>query len=240
MARSVISDLLQSHCFWLLDAYPVEPLALPILTPLFGFSAITAPEITVDLTTIQEGNSVFKKKMVKNADVSNIVLERGVTWYDSDFWRWTLATITGDLTNSKLGVGGFSLKIGGITPRRTLLLVQFFTRPAATGPGGAVASALLQTGLAAGGAALAGASAGQVLGVTLSTGLISGIGATLQGFGIGPFEFTARIPAKAWLLHGAIPVRYKVGTDFDARSPQVSLQQCELAVEMMEEVSLMG
>jgi len=237
MARSVVSDMLQVYPFWLLDAYPIEPLALPILTPLFGFSSITAPEVSVETYEITEGNWYFKKKVAKNGDVGNVTLERGVTWYDSDFWRWILATLTGDLSNSKLGIGGASLKIGGITPRRTLMLVQFMTRPSTSSP---LAASLVTTGLAASGAALSGASATQVLSATGTTALITGVGAVLQGLGIGPFEFTSRIPAKAWLLHGSIPIRYKAGGDFDASSSALSLQQLELAVEMAEEISLVG
>jgi hypothetical protein len=62
----------------------------------------------------------------------------------------------------------------------------------------------------------------------------------LAGGTIGPFEFTARLPAKAWLLHGCLPARYKAGSDFDAGSSAVSLQQLEIAVEMVEEISLVG
>jgi hypothetical protein len=240
MARSVISDLLQVYPFWLLDAYPIEPLALPILTPLFGFSSINAPEIQLETIDIAEGNWYFKKKVVKRGDVGNITLERGVAWYDSDFWRWTLATMSGDLSSAKLGIGPISLKIGGITPRRTLLLVQFMARPMLHGAAGVVASTLLQGGLAAGGAALAGAGAGDVLASGLTTALIGGIGTALGALGIGPFEFAARIPAKAWLLHGALPVRYKPGGDFDASSSAISIMQCELAIEMMEEVALLA
>ena len=195
------------------------------------------------MMSITEGNWFFKKKVVKNADVSNITLERGVAWYDSDFWRWTVAAMTGDLSNSKLKLGFANLKIGGITPRRTLLLVQFFARPVIAptdSATGAAAATLLQGGLAAGGAALAGANAGQILASGLTTALIGGIGNALAGFGVGPFEFAARIPAKAWLLHGAIPMRYKAGTDFDASSGAISLMQCELAVEMVEEIALLG
>ena len=238
MARSVINDLLQSYNFWLMDAYPIEPMALPILTPLFGFSSITAPELTLDTMEITEGNWFFKKKVIKGGNVSNITLERGMTWYDSDFWRWTVAALTGDMSNSQfLKI----FKVGGITPRRTLLLVQFFARPMIGDPAAnAAAATLLQGGLAAGGAALAGANAGEVLAAGLTTALIGGIGNTLAGFGIGPFEFAARIPAKAWLLHGALPVRYKVGSDFDASTSAISIMQCELAVEGVDEIALVG
>lgn len=237
MARSILSDLLQSHTFWLLDAAPIEPLSLPMLTPLFGFSAITAPEIQVETKEITEGNWYFKRKIVKTADVTPITLERGVTFYDSDFWRWISGAISGTLTNTKIG----PVTLGGsLTPRRSLLLVQFMPRPTLTGVAGLAAGALTQGALATGGAALAGAGSSEVAAAGLTTGLLGGVSAALQGFGIGPFEFTARVPAKAWMLHGCIPTRYKVGLDFDASKATISIQQCEISVEALEEVALVA
>lgn len=234
MSRSVIQDLLQVYPFWLFDAFPVEPLAFPVLTPLFGFSAITAPEITAEVLEITEGNWYFKKKIIKGADVGAMTLERGCTFYDSDFWRWMLASISGDLSNSKLGFGPVSLKVGGITPRRTLMLVQFMTRMPFKLPEGtdAVVAIATKTALSATAVGLAG---GSLLDVGAAAAQ-SAIFATLAA--LGPFEFAARLPAKAWLLHGAIPSRYKTTGDFDASSHAVSIQQLELAVEMVEEISL--
>ena len=54
----------------------------------------------------------------------------------------------------------------------------------------------------------------------------------------GPFEFTPRLPAKAWLLHDCIPTRFKSGSDFDAASGDVSIAEIEFAPEMFEEISL--
>ena len=231
MSRSLISDPLQTHSFWLLDAYPVTPLALPMLTPLFGFSSITAPEVQLEMMDITEGNWIFKKKVIKSGDASNIVLERGVTWYDSDFWRWMLAAMTGDLTNSTFNLLASAIKSGGVSPRRTLLLVQFMPRQPVAIPG--IASAILQTGLQAAGTRLAGGSGLEVAAAAGTTALLS----TAQAL-IGPFDFIARVPAKAWLLHGAMPIRYKAGGDFNASSAAISIQQLELSIEMVEEIAL--
>lgn len=216
-----------------MEAAPIDPLALPMLTPLFGFSSMTAPEIVAETKEITEGNWYFKKKVIKGAEVTPMLMERGVTWYDSDFWRWMLAALSGDLSNSKLGIGPVSLKIGGLTPRRTMLLVQFMTRLPIKLPDGS--DILIQTALKAAGTALAGGSGLDVLAGAAQAALLSTVGHFL-----GPFEFTARLPAKAWLLHGCIPTRYKVGSDFDASSSALSVQQCEMTVEMMEEISLVA
>jgi len=65
-----------------------------------------------------------------------------------------------------------------------------------------------------------------------------GAGALLSLFAPGAFEFAARIPAKAWLLHQVMPARYKVGTDFNAQSSALSIAELELQIEMVEEISL--
>jgi len=181
---------------------------------------------------ITEGNWYFKKKVIKNADVTNMVLERGATFYDSDFWKWMICGLTGDMSMDKFGIGALSLQQGGLTPRRTLLLVQFFSRSPLplTGAAATAASALTPIAIEALGASLTGNVS--------PAGLLSGAVAGALGALGGQFEVAARIPAKAWLIYGAIPVRYKAAGDFDAMSSAISIQPLELAIEMIEEVSL--
>lgn len=240
MARSIIADLLQNYCFWLCDVSPLDPLGLPVLTPLFGFSAITAPEITVEMREINEANWIFKKKIIKGGDVSNIVMERGATFYDSDFWKWTFEGLNGDMSlfssigsaiTSAIGLGGGSTG----NPRRTFILVQFLTRMPFKLPSGteALVSAASQATIGLAGTALAG-SPGDVAAAAFST-----IGfAAINALGLGPFEFAARLPAKAWMLYGCLPVRYKASGDFNATDSAVSVQQLEIAIEGIEEISL--
>lgn len=245
MARGLISDLLQQHCFMLYEAAPVDPLALPMLTPLFGFSSVTAPEIQTEVEEISEANWYFKKKVIKGASASNITLERGITFYDSDFWRWMIASLTGDLSRARFDLPlpvPASIDIGGVTPRRSLLLVHFMTRLPGRLPDGS--DILIQSGLEASAAALgssteAGGNSAQAAAAGLGLGAARGLAFSALGKLLGSaFEFAVRLPAKAWLLHGCIPVRYKAATDFDAKSSEVSIQQLELAVEMVEEISL--
>lgn len=238
MARPVLHDLLQAYAFWLMDVSPVDPLAIPILTPIFGFSSITAPEIVGEFQEISEGNWFFKKKILKRADVSNIVCERGIAWYDSDFWRWMMAGLTGDVSGIRFNIPGFpiNISVGGYTPRRGLMLVQFFPRLPFDISG--VNPAILQAGLgAAGGAAFSSGGLGTTLTAAAGAAFQQGV-FSLVGQAIGPFEFAARLPAKAWLLHGCLPARYKVGTDFDGLSSAISIAQLEISTEMVEEISL--
>jgi len=122
--RAAITDPLQSAHFWLMDVAPVTVGAVPVFSPLMGFSSATSPEIEVEVQEINEGNAIFNKRTVaKNASVSNISLQRAATFHDDEFYRWVVAAVGGtSFLPGKLGFGAGS-------PRRNLLLVHFFPRP---------------------------------------------------------------------------------------------------------------
>jgi hypothetical protein len=228
--REPIFDWLQAYPFWLMDVAPVEALALPIFTPLSGFASITAPEVTVELQDIKECNWHFKRSTIKGADASQMTLTRGTTVYDSDFWRWIVASIVGD-TEWQLKLPFIPpTRIGGPSPRRQLVLIHYFSRSPVGGSVGAAAAAIA-AGLVGAEAALAGsASLGNA--ATLAGAAASSI------LGGGPIDFVARIPARAWILTGCLPVRYKVGSDFDAKSGEVSIAELDIKPELIEEISL--
>ena len=201
MARNVLTDFLQDNHFWLMDVGIVsgQP-AIPIFNPLAGFSAISAPEITLEMADITEGNSLFRKKVVKRGDVGSITLSRGSTFWDADFYRWTMTALTGD-TQVVVKLQGKDTPIsqGGPSPRRDLLLIHYFR----------LAVPVVQD----------------------AVGTVNSLQSAIS--------FTApKIPARAWLLKGCIPTRYKSGGDFDAASGQISIMELEVAVESMEEISL--
>lgn len=228
MARHQLTDFLQSHPFWLLDVAPVELFSLPIFTPICGFASVTAPEMTIESQEIQEGNWPFTRKVLKTAKVNTITLTRGATFWDSDFWRWVLFATTGE----PLGLfGSQTVTFGGATPRKDLLLIHFFSHFTND------IAAPIVTALAAGGAGLL--AGGWVAGAhaAIQAGIAVGVGA-LGNAGIGPFEFAARFPARAWLLHNCVPTRYKAGTDFDAKSGEVSVMELDVEPETFEEFAL--
>lgn len=240
MARSALSDVLSVHAFWLMDVAPVEALALPIFSPLMGFSSITAPEMSLETHDVVEGNWLFHKKVIKRADVSEVTLMRGSTWYDADFYRWTLAALTGD-TGGGGGIevltGKPSGQIGGVTPRRDLLLIQFMVRQPISNPALAAAAATAGTlGLVGSAATQANVAVSGAAQVGVTAGLTAGAGAL--GVAFGPFEFAPRLPAKAWMLHGCLPTRYKAAGDFDASSGALSMSELSIAVDFFEEISL--
>jgi len=220
-----------------MDVAPIEALAVPIFTPLSGFASITAPEITVELQDIKEGNWHFKRHSIKSADVSQITLTKGVTFANSDFWRWIIASITGD-TEWQLKLPFVPpLRVGGPSPRRQLVLIHFFARNPLGGiTAGGITSAQTAIALAAGLAEIGTALSGGVSGSSLEAAAASaGIGAALN---FGPPDFTVRVPARAYVLHGCLPTRYKMGGDFDARSGEVSIAELDLKPELVEEISL--
>ena len=168
-----------------------------------------------------------------------MTLTRGVTFFDSDFWRWMIASVTGDPQGFQFRSVGSYVSIGGPTPRRTLVLIQFFARNPI---GSTSVTGVAQSALVAANAGLITANIptnfGKAVVGTLAAG--SAVSGFTGGFNkaLGPFEFTARMPAKAWVLHDCLPTRYKVGGDFDAQASDVSLQEIEIVPEMIEELSL--
>jgi phage tail-like protein len=236
MARSSLLDPLRSSNFWLYDVAPIDITpALPLFTPLSGFASITAPEITIETQQINEGNWPFTKSVVKSASVGAITLSRGVAWFNSDFWRWTMAAVQGN-------TGTTGINLAGVSYRRTLLLVHFFRNTPAPGPFEQIAMAAGLTGALSTvtGFAVA-ADAGAGLGVAAGAASGAQLGA-LQAAGslFSPQTVGIKIPARAFLLKNCIPTRYKSGTDYDASSGQVSIQELDIQPEMVEEISLAG
>lgn len=229
MARNALTDFLSDANFWLVDVAPIETISAPLFLPIAGFHGISMPEISLETQDIASANSYFHKKVVKKGDVSSITLQRGARFFDSDFYNWTMTALSGDTANPavnfRAGVASLIGGIGGPTPRRNLLLVHFFRNfPIPLGPiptdGARVAATVAA---AAGTAALATA--------------FGGVSSAL--FAAGSFvDSVPKLPARAWLLNGCLPTRYKPGSDFDASSGQISMMELEVAIESMEEISL--
>lgn len=120
MARPVYTDYLQSYAFWMMDVAPISFSAQPVFNPVLGFSSISAPEISVEQFTFRPANWFFDRHVIQRGSISPFTARRGVTFYDSDFWRWTQASLAG---NSSL-----SFTIGGASYRRSFVLIHFFAR----------------------------------------------------------------------------------------------------------------
>lgn len=234
MARTLLADRLQAHCFYLMDVFPIESIALPVFSPLLGFSSITAPELTLETTEVREGNWFFPRKVVKGGTVRTMTVMRGAVFYDADFYKWVMATLLGDTTGRRWFGTGISA-ISGPTPRRRLVLIQFLPR--------SPASLAVTTGLAVGGLLALAGGAGGTTAIVPAGIAATRLGATAFQLGsgngsIGPFEFAPRIPAKAWILHGCLPSRYKAAGDFEATNAEVSQMELDIESEGFEEISL--
>lgn len=249
--RTAALDPLRDSNFWLFDVAPIDLApALPLFTPLSGFSAISSPEITVETQEIREGNWPFTKHVVKGASVGAITLSRGTTWYSADFWNWIMTAIQGT-------TGSGPLPVAGVTYRRTLLLVHFFrnlpfAKVQAVGQRGSAQAidnpqnSLTQASMAAAGTAGLSVGAGVVAGSdTAALGIGAGVAAglqlsSLQMFGgfVATRQIGIKVPARAFLLKNCVPTRYKSGSDFDASSGQVSIQELDVQPELIEEISL--
>ena len=97
MARPRVSDLFQNYPFWLVDVSPsVRPPFVTLGGPLYGFSEISHPEITVDQARIAQLNQSFPDYTFMGASTGSITLKRGARFYDSSFFIWVDRYIQGE------------------------------------------------------------------------------------------------------------------------------------------------
>lgn len=229
MARSRLLDVLQSHLFWAFDA---TNQGVPVFSPLFGFSKVSAPQITAEVEQFKDGTYLYNRYLVKGGTVNPVIFERATSMFDADFYDWIIFTLHGNKDfedGGTLGKVASALTSGGrISPRRNLLIVHFSNINI-----GNINNSNVSSGVAVAGTAAIGAIAGLIAGGPAVSGIV---GTAMAG--VGPFQFATRIPARAWLLHNCLPVRYRAASDFDATNASISLQELEVQPEMIEEFSL--
>jgi len=215
VARYAITDYLQNHTFWLMDAGPLRSNRPPALTPTYAFSSISAPTIEAQVTTIRQANHPHGVPVVTGGEEGPIVLRRGASFGDTEFYRWIVTGIRGDPS-----AHAASRVLGGLaapTPyvRRDLLLVHFMPR---------LPFVAVNTNLTSG-ANRVGSQGGAV-------------GSLLQALLPAPFEGGIRVPARAWLLKGCVPTKYQAASDFDATNSQVSVMELTVQPEHLSEINL--
>jgi phage tail-like protein len=215
MSRSRLQDRLHNYAFWLVDVSPTLDPPFYALLPVFGFSTITAPEVTLNMREIVQANRLLPVQVVESAALTPLTLTRGASLFESDFWRWIRQVMHGHSNTEK-----------------DFLLIQFIgggAREMSTGAAGAAAAGLLMAGLAGS----AGVGTAGIATITAALGTVAVVG------GIPNEGWEPRIPAKGWILRSCKPTRYKVAGDFDASSSDVSLQELDLVMEDFEEVALL-
>jgi hypothetical protein len=210
---------MNTHHFWAFDA---GSLTMPVFNPLFGFSAITAPEISLEIEDVKDGTFMFPRGIVKGANASNVTFSRGAAPWDSDFYDWIMHAAFG--TREIISEGsrnpnavaalnraqqGF---IAGETDYRRDIVIVHFTR----------IDPLYTISRATGGNPISFGDPDN----------LADLG------GLGPVEVLSKIPGRAWMLHSCIPVRYKSGTDMNASNGAISIMELEVRTEFVEEFSL--
>jgi len=232
MPRGLLNDRLLSHQFHLLDVD--FSLSVPpwVLLPSAGFSSITSPELTIETNEIKEGTDPFVHHSLGKASMSSITLSKGVSIYNSDFWRWTMGCLKGNppTQDNLLKFLGkvATLQTPPITGKRRNLMLIHLTGVSVSGAAEAVSNA---SGLDAAKAGLFFGTAG------VATAGITGIEALTGGivdFGI------SSIPGKVFMLFDCLPVRYKPAADYDASTTEVSIEEIEIQCHRMEEFALLA
>jgi phage tail-like protein len=235
MPRSILSDELKVHEFhlydvdWSLSAPPF------VFWPLAGFSSITMPEMTIETEEITEGTSNFVHHVLKKASMNALTLTKGVSIFNSDFWRWTVACLLGN--NTKQGFAEFAAGLAkaaafqGSPPvpgkRRNLMLVH-------------------SSGISAEGLMLAvarGNAADKLKAVALAPALAvsAALGKAEEGISKasgGMIELgISSVPGKMYMLFNCLPTRYKPGSDFNAEETAVSIEELDIIFENFEEMA---
>jgi hypothetical protein len=163
--------------------------------------------MSLEINEYPEGNHYFKRHLIQGGNCANVILQRGASFFDAEFWLWMQATIrgtVGSILPPKLELGG---------QRRNLLLIHF-------------------TGYSVAGIPSGGSSSG-------SAEALAAAGAVAQGF-LPDVGGILRVPARAFFLIDCMPIRYKAGTDYDASSSEVTIDELELSVDRFEVASITG
>lgn len=194
-------DFLVDFKFHLFDVSPAIPNLFPfVLNPSIGFASITAPSLTLEKKRIVAGNAYYPHTTILRAQQNTLVLTRGASLQDGDFWRWYVAALTGD-TGSLTTMPG---------KRKTLLLVHF-----SLSQSGSIAKDFDER----------------------QAQKQAGAGLFAPG-SVKTFAFIGRVPSRAWLLYDCHPAGYKVASDFNANSNNVSLREMGLDYTEIDEVRL--
>lgn len=232
----MLSDELRVHEFHLLDvdwSFSTPPF---VLFPAAGFSSITSPELSIETETIVEGTSDFVHTVLKKASTNTITLQKGVTPFNSDFWRWTIACLKGNPTDPSYNLLAFLQDVAllaalqGSPPvpgkRRNMLLLH------ATGisPAGLLESMSSGSGLDL----IKGAALLPAAGVTAIAGGLATLTQGMIDVGI------TSIPGKVYMLFDCLPTRYKPGSDFVASETAVSIEEMDINYHRFEEFSIGG
>lgn len=227
MARGRVGDRLGTHEFHLIDVDFSLTVPPWVLLPIAGFSSITMPEVSIESKEVTEGTDPFVHHVLGKATTNTITLQKGVSSFNADFWRWTMACLYGNLPTTP---GNILDSITGILPppgKRRNMLLMHLTSLTATGLLGEVKSGDTAEKIKAAALLPNAAVSGISQGLAESTG------------GLVDLGFTS-VPGKVYMLFDCLPVSYKPGSDFDANSNEISIEELTIQMHRFEEFSLMA
>jgi phage tail-like protein len=226
MARTQIRDELLSHEFHIIDVDIQPPFNPPlVLWPTAGFSAISSPEMTAETDTITEGTSDYVYTVLKKCSTTPVVLSKGVSMFNNDFYKWIVGAISGK-NDSTLGL---TATVSVIPParRRNLLLIQ------SSGLSVEGIMEIMETG-----GIMDKMRATQLLPAAGITAAASAAVSTLSQ-GVTDLNLLA-VPGRAYMLFDCLPIRYKAAGDFDANTLAVSVEELELTYTRFELLGAFG
>jgi phage tail-like protein len=95
---SRFTDYLTNYNFHVMDVSFSIPTVFSLSA---GFRACTAPEVTVDFKDFKEGSFEYQRKVATGASVTDISFQRGVNFFNSDFYDWISGYISGKTDQRK-------------------------------------------------------------------------------------------------------------------------------------------
>jgi phage tail-like protein len=116
LRQNRINDYLTNFRFHVMDITMSVP---QVFNLSFGFKYVSSPSISLDVKEVKEGTFEYPRKLIRGAKVEDVVLHRGVKFFDSDFYDWISTAVKGGAR------GGSTLGSNNLAFRRNLLLIQY-------------------------------------------------------------------------------------------------------------------
>jgi len=88
-----ISDVLMNFHFHIFDVSIKFPIALNLV---YGFQHVTSPEMIANTKEVKEGSFEYPHHVMESATCSDIQLQNGAKFFDSDFYDWISGYVRGE------------------------------------------------------------------------------------------------------------------------------------------------
>lgn len=133
MARSIDTDPLQGHNFYLVEipaagipAFPIKVGESALDKSMLSFQSIELPSMTLQTKKYQEGNFPFQHTIIMNqVQTGQVKIKQAVTSLNIDFWQWFTQAVNGQNTLGMAPRKHFVVvhtKSDKLIPRREVIL----------------------------------------------------------------------------------------------------------------------